>query len=520
MVSRVLFWLYRQVMGLFVYGGARAQKVHPLELPRQERVELIPMPARKPVANLPLLHDVVRFPKADRSPARSRRIRRTRPLIGLLGRLKRPGIAPVPEDHDEMLRIVYPYFFRRAWPHPPTVPPELRRTRDLLAELATAGPFGDYVAAASPEAAELFGAAGLANEVSYVIDLEELARHPVKPGLKPIGCTIGFKVADGQLATAAIHQQSRVVTPGSAGWDGAERIAACSLTTHLSVIKHNIFIHLGVVTPFAAVTINRLAPDHPIRRLLHHCFQTALIGNYEVTQLQIRGRTAFCTTVFSYDYDTLMDVLNRHLATFDLGDLDPEESERRRGVARGGFEYAYRVDVLPLWELIRNYVQRYVVLYYPDDGAVAGDAPLAGWFGELGHLLPGGLDRYAPTLTRDSLVRICATFIHTSTVTHDNVNNIVWNYTTLPQYLPTVVPDNGGLPPADIAFDFILTVIGTWKPFNMLLDGISQLALDEAARTVMDEFIDGMRSYQAELEQRPFTHHTIYPANLNYSVSN
>ena len=43
----------------------------------------------------------------------------------------------------------------------------------------------------------------------------------------------------------------------------------------------------------------------------------------------------------------------------------------------------------------------------------------------------------------DWLARVCATLIHVSSVEHDIVNNVVWNYSTLGWQIPTVVPLSG-----------------------------------------------------------------------------
>jgi hypothetical protein len=83
-----------------------------------------------------------------------------------------------------------------------------------------------------------------------------------------------------------------------------------------------------------------------------------------------------------------------------------------------------------------------------------------------------------------------------------------------------VIPEDASLPRADIPFDFLAALIGTWKPFNMLLDGISQLAVDEAGRAVMDEFIEDLKAWQRELDTEPFSYRSVYPRNLNCSVSN
>jgi arachidonate 15-lipoxygenase len=356
MWNRLLFAIYRHTFGLFIYLGFRSQKVRPLEPPIDEQITLVPFGSRKPVADIPRLYDMQSFPKADHARSRRRRIDVTRPLVGALGHLKRPGLPPVPQDHDEMIQAIYPYFFRQSWPEPPTVPPELAETHDPLAAVAVAGPVADYLKRISHDEIDRINdiAPGHVDAGAYTIGLEALARHPVKPGLEPIGCTVVFETDDdtGELRTRSIVYRNEVVTPSTERWHTAERVALCSLTTHLSVIKHNVYVHLMYLTVSTAVTVNTLGADHPIRRLVHHCFQTALIGNYEVAQFQIRGEDAFCCTLFSYDYETMIAVINDHLDTFDLGLLDPVESAQNRGVVDVDFAYPYHANVMPLWDII------------------------------------------------------------------------------------------------------------------------------------------------------------------------
>jgi len=99
---------------------------------------------------------------------------------------------------------------------------------------------------------------------------------------------------------------------------------------------------------------------------------------------------------------------------------------------------------------------------------------------------------------------------------------VVWNYSTLNFLIPTVVLQSGEEQDQRLSFDFITTLIGTWKPFNMLLDGISQLALDARARDTMDAYLDEMRAAERRLVtiEGPDRPDLTYPRNLNYSVSN
>ncbi|MDQ3581750.1 MAG: hypothetical protein M3495_09120, partial [Pseudomonadota bacterium] len=59
----------------------------------------------------------------------------------------------------------------------------------------------------------------------------------------------------------------------------------------------------------------------------------------------------------------------------------------------------------------------------------------------------------------------------------------VWDYSTL---IPTVLPELGEQQDQRLSFDFMTTLVGTWKEFNMLFDGISLLGLDAPARDLMD----------------------------------
>jgi hypothetical protein len=71
------------------------------------------------------------------------------------------------------------------------------------------------------------------------------------------------------------------------------------------------------------------------------------------------------------------------------------------------------------------------------------------------------------------------------------------------------------------AFDLIATIIGTWKPYNMLLtSNIPSLALDDAGRAAMQQWIDDLTALQKEMDQQPTRPDLTYPRNWNPSISN
>ncbi len=523
-VSRNAFKIYKTALAFLIYQGFKNQEVYPLEVPVDEQIELVPYPAQKPVANIPKLYAAKNYPEADRAKPRLRKIKSGQIVMKLLGLLPMRGLPPIPAEHDAFIKAVYPPLYRKARPHPPEMPPELQHTGDRLATLALTGPFADYIKRITANEIETINAIQVhhVDADAYTIDLEELGHYPVKRGLCPIGCTVIFKfnTTTQQLETQSILYRGTLYCQKDDEWKRVEQIALCSLNTHVTIIKHNVYIHLAYLTVFTSTTINKLKPTHPIRRLLHHCFQTVLIGNYEVSQFQIRGKSSYCTKLFSYDYNAMIDMVNAYCDRFDIRMMDPILDTEMRQMDHTPFEYPYLDQIKPLWHIIEHYVSEYVDHYYPSDQAVQNDDELSQWYDTLDQLMPGGVKVYGEALNTDILKRLCASLIHTSTATHDNVNNVVWNYTALNYAIPTMVREDGQLPPVNISFDFLATLIGTFKPFNMLLDGMSLLALDMEGRRMMDRFVENLKARQAEMDKAPFQYHGIYPKHLNYSISN
>lgn len=526
-MTQLRFELYKLLMARAQQSGFRKQVVYPLELPIRERIEVEPL-----APELPRLLRARNFPVTEHAEQRYRRFRRSVPLFRLLSRLPPARTAPIAGDLEGFLRQVYPERYRRIWPHPPALPAELSEGEDLLASLAVKGPFAGYLRRAQAgdgerEIAALAGLLGSAAGLEYVIDMRSLEGHPVKPRLMRPGGIAIFGVEGARLRTRGIVYQGQFHAAGTASFGRVSRAFLCALNTHLTTLLHNVSIHLACVTPMAVATTNELPAEHPLRRLLHFALQTALIGNLELGHFQMAGPDGFATRLFSHDYPVLVQIINRHLDSFRIADLDPEHDLQRRGVARTPFAYPQRDNMLALWQVTRQFVSRYLDRYYPDDRTVASDAALESWRRELDRLLPAGLpdaDGWigGGPLDRAALKRIAATFLHTSTVTHDQVNNVVWNYSTLNFLIPTVVPESGEQQDQRLSFDFITTLIVTWKPFNMLLDGISLLALDAGARALMDAYIEEMRTAERTMvaTDGPDRPDLTYPRNLNYSVTN
>jgi hypothetical protein len=510
MLAHLRFRLYRWLFGTFTAKGFQGQKVWPLELPSDDNLDVEPL-----AEELPRLIGVTTFPRTEHADSRAREVRLRGWLLRLVSRIPARKTAPIATDLPGLLDEIYPARYRKIWPQPPTVPPELEAD-DILAALAVGGPFAMYLQEASTLDLADRDAAGVRPD-DFVIDMRGFDRYVPKAGLLAPGGLAIFRVDGDHLRTRGIRYEDRLHEPGDGGFDRARRVFLCALNTHLTTLVHNVTFHLAYITPMAVASTNELPTDHPVRRLLHPAFHTALIGNYELAKFQIVGPRGFATTLFSHEYPTLVQIISDHLEQFRPADLDPEVAVKHRGLDEATIALPFWDDQLALWRIARDYVGAYVGNYYADDAAVGNDPELQRWLEALDRSLPSGLyDDHgyltagAP-LTRAMLARVCATVLHTSSTTHDVVNNAVWDYSTLSHVVPTVVPES--LEPQDVrlSFDLMNTIIGTWKPYNMLTDGVSELALDEDGRRIMDDYVEALVDRQRVMDTEAHRAGRTYP---------
>ena len=83
-VSRLRFWLYRNILAFFTLLAFRWQKVYPLEVPVDGTVEFRPYAELYPEMPIKGLYLPTTFPPSDRAPERLKRIRRESRLIAFV----------------------------------------------------------------------------------------------------------------------------------------------------------------------------------------------------------------------------------------------------------------------------------------------------------------------------------------------------------------------------------------------------------------------------------------------------
>lgn len=520
MLSRLRFFLYRLIVSAFTWLAFRTQKVHPLAPPTEGTLRFRPYASAFPGMAIAGIYDPEEFPPSDVATPRLRSMTVGKVLLGLAAKLAPSTTPPVPADEQKFLRIVYPFFFRKAWPTAPRAPRALVTPgADVLAEIAVRGPFASYLRRGAT--GDVRSDDGSAAD-HYVLDLSWMLDYEARPGLTVPGGMAVLEVRDGALRTVAIHRRDEgPIRPGSPEYGKASTALLAALNEDLTTFRHNLATHLTTLTSFALASNNRLPARHPVRRLLHHAFHTVLIGNREVAQFQLSGPSGFSATVFSHDARVLAHMAGDRVKRFDFWEFEPPTQFTRRGTTETPFAYPYRDNVMAAWAITRAYTTHYVRLYYDSDGALHDDRELAAWIDELDRLLPNGISRPANGDRREWLARVCATLLHLSTVEHDVLNNVVWDYSTLSWIIPTRAPASGAPMDQRRAFDLLATIIGTWKPYNMLLTAdVPSLALDDAARVVMRQWIDELTALQRTMDQSPARPDLTYPKNWNVSISN
>jgi len=511
MLAGPRFALYRRILAGFLSAGFKDHPIEPLAAPVDTEIDHVAHDELWPDLPLPGVHIASSFIPSDHAERRRLKIRAQMKLRGLLVDLAPGDSPPIPAEERAFLEAVYPREFDRAGAPRPVLPPELRDCVDVLAQLVVRGPFGSFLR--RPTADEV--ASGEAAEDEYVVDLAHYLDHPVKPGLLRPGGKAVLSASPTGLATRAILRTDDL-TP-----DLAHRAMVAGLHEDASTFRHNLGVHNVILTDVTIATINRLNARHPVRRVLQHTFHTLLIGNLENVNAHFAGAKSFSVTLFSHDAREVSAIAAGHLASFDFEDFAPDVQFARRGTTETPFPYPYRDNVLELWAVNLAYVQDYLALYYPDDDAVRADAAITRWADELDRLLPNPVARPEGGMTREWVARVCATVIHLSTVEHDILNNVAWDYCTFGFVTPTVVPASGEQMDTLTSLDMIAVLFVTWRPFNMLFDShVESMALDGPGRRVMLGWLDRLRELQGQMEARGHDPSLAYPANFNVSITN
>jgi hypothetical protein len=495
-----LAWLLRQYVWAAAWSLIVVIRLWPRRVPTPEigaPIRLIPAPESYPDFRSPALVVPSDIPREEMSLPAALMVQALHALQDLY-----PVVSnhqpEAPRDPRERLRQAYPWLYRLV-----RTPPAWHAD---LAEAQQRGRLLDILAVGGPYA-KLLERSG---RREYVIDLDYLRQYPVRQELTRLGCRIRYEDRDTAVAVKGIEYNGRLVAPGEVMWPMAERVALCSLATHTTVWRHGMQYHVGGVAPFAVAT-HHLPPGHPLRRLLAPHMADTLSTNYH-THLTLR-RNGFDVTGFSFSYDTILRYYDDGARYFDIRRLDPRADAARREIGPD-LDYPHLPQAERYFDLFSAYVGEYLALYYPDEASLVRDTAAKAWFDALNRQIVRGLGDYTPELTRAALTRLCALYMYTVSVEHED--NTMWNYA---MFLPATVREDGrgesvGQVQAVVNFELLIA-----SATNRLMNDASHVALDAQGAAIMRSFQARLAQLQQQMQKEPSRYWRIMPRDLEASVS-
>lgn len=491
--------------------------------------DVIPVPVadRRPVRPVPLQSviraiDVVKVRVGDHVPKDEAQrgkllFARFQVLLYRLLPAMQRGLPAVDPDAERALEHAYTPAHRRCF-----------RAPDRPAEVdagAGGGPDLGLLAVASPYACYL----ERVEDGRYRWDFSMLDKFECHPGLRPPAAVVEFAVVDGSdgagssqlgwLEAVAIDCDTGSSRPGDADWDLARRLALCAATTHLSLIRHFQWVHLGLGGPLAMATRNELPATHPVRRLLWpHVFGTQYSNEMITRDLVAKGGDF--DGIFSFTHAGLCDLLDATAEDADLRAIHPLIDAQRRGIDDGRLATPAADNRSELFEVMLAYTRGYLNGYYPSDAELGHDEPMLAWLASMTDLVANGVAGVAGgAVTVEGVAQLLAAAIYLASVEHEIVGSGVWDYQLWTDVQPVRVAQSGGGVPVDVYQRLVNANFNLNIRRTPLFGDYTDLALDSRGAAAMRSFQTDLHSLQQEYDGRPHACWRMEPKFLKANIN-
>lgn len=217
------------------------------------------------------------------------------------------------------------------------------------------------------------------------------------------------------------------------GWQMAKSVVQCADENWHEMYSHLGFTHL-VSEVFAVANIKHFDKKHPLGKLLTTHFEGTIFINYGAT-IGLMRPGQFVDTLFAANLNTIIgDVAAKRLGFHFFDNMLPNNL-KIRGVDNPDElpEYPYRDDGLLIWNAIKDWVQDYVDLYYPDDQSLGLDAQLTAWTQDI--LANGKINGFKEIDSISTLVDVLTMIIFTASAQHAAVNFAQYDFM---RYAPSI----------------------------------------------------------------------------------
>ncbi|MCO5595620.1 hypothetical protein L7F22_049665 [Adiantum nelumboides] len=216
-------------------------------------------------------------------------------------------------------------------------------------------------------------------------------------------------------------------------WRFARTHIAVTDAGYHQLVSHWLRTH-ACIEPIIIATRRQLSIIHPLHvLLLPHFKDTMHINGMARTSLINAGGkieshyTAgrYCMEISSVAYKSWRldeEALPHDLLKRGMAVKDPSA---KHGLRLTIEDYPYAVDGLDVWAAIRQWVEEYLALYYPDDKALQEDREVQRWWTEIrdiGHGDHARAEWWVPMHKVEELVEVVTTFIWLMSAYHAAVN--------------------------------------------------------------------------------------------------
>jgi hypothetical protein len=391
------------------------------------------------------------------------------------------------------------------------LPAEYLGTPDLGA-LAVRGPYACYTRRCA--------------DGRFEWDLRSMADFEHHPGLRRLGVRVLFEVDTTQRCLRACRIES-VLGSADAGderWELASRLALCSVTTHLSLVRHFNWVHLASAAHLAIATRNHLPAAHPLTRLLWPYIYATAQSNDTVTRGQMLPGGDF-ETVFSYSFAGMCQLFEHTYGAHEFSINDPAHDAQARQVLGQGFETPTDDNLVALFEVMHAHARSYLALYYPHAAQGAGieglrsDHAVLAWLDELNRLVPNGVGMTSAQLDFNGLARLVARIMYLVSVQHEIAGGFLWNYQVWTNRHPVRVYASGQREPLDVYQRLVEANYNLNVRRRALIDDFSALALDAQGAAAMQRFCQHLETLQHTMDQSPWTAWALNPRALKVNVN-
>jgi arachidonate 15-lipoxygenase len=330
--------------------------------------------------------------------------------------------------------------------------------------------------------------------------------------------------------------------------DGVDWTLAKLITQMSDLYVNQMYRHLGqthlVMEPIALATVRELAARHPINVLLKPHFEFTMAINSLADQTLISPGGAV-DIALPGTLESSLQLSERGVSDYfnNFSDFALPTDLRKRGVDNPSIlgDFPYRDDGLLVWNILFDYVSKYIGIYYKSNRDIREDFELQNWLQALRKPVSEGgfgiVSLPASLTNRDQLINILTQMIFTAGPQHSAIAWIQYQYMAFIPNMPAAVyqpiPTTKGkfadensltsflpdIKPILTQIRFISSV-GTKNDPKAFTDFGTNSFQDPQAIRVLEDFQNRLESVERRIENQNKRRKECYPGFLPSRMSN